>query len=125
VDNLQLTGIRVYGYTGFFPEEQILGQWYEVNLTLWLDISKAGQSDRLEDTYDYTTAVKATQDLIKTAKFRLIERLAEAIAQIFLDEPAIAQVQVRLTKVSPPIPDFTGQVTVEILRTRNSNPSLN
>lgn len=125
MDNLQLTGIRAYGYTGFFLEEQALGQWYEVNLTLWLDLSKAGQSDRLEDTYDYTTAVKATQELIKTAKFRLIERLAEAIAQIFLEEQPIAQVQVRLTKVSPPIPDFTGQVSVEILRTQSDNLSPN
>lgn len=120
MDNIQLTGIRAYGYTGFLAEERTLGQWYEVNLTLWTDLSKAGQSDRLEDTFDYRTAVEATQELIKTARFLLIERLAQAIAEIFLFNPQVDQVQVRLTKLSPPIPDFTGQVSVEILRKRDT-----
>lgn len=122
MDSIQLTGIRAYGYTGFLPEEQTLGQWFEVNLTLWMDLSTAGQSDRIEDTFDYRTAVNATQDLIQTARFLLIERLVEAIAEIFLSHTQIEQVQVRLTKLSPPIPDFTGQVSVEILRKRNPNP---
>jgi len=24
---------------GYLPEEQVLGQWFEVDLTLWLDLS--------------------------------------------------------------------------------------
>ncbi|MBD2464860.1 dihydroneopterin aldolase [Oscillatoria sp. FACHB-1407] len=125
MDTIQLTGIRAYGYTGYFQEERTLGQWFEVNLTLWMDLSKAGQSDRLEDTYNYCDAVKAAQELIKTSKFLLIERLVEAIAEVFLQEEQVEQVQVKLTKVSPPIPDFTGQVSVEILRSRNRVLSSN
>ncbi|MDX2215441.1 MAG: dihydroneopterin aldolase [Oculatellaceae cyanobacterium bins.114] len=120
-DTIQLTGIRAYGYTGYFSEERTLGQWFEVNLTLWTDLSKAGRSDRIEDTYDYRKGVKATQELIRTSKFLLIERLVEAIAEIFLADAEVEQVQVRLTKVAPAIPDFIGQVSVEILRTRHSN----
>ncbi|MDB9512135.1 dihydroneopterin aldolase, partial [Kamptonema animale CS-326] len=26
MDSIQLTGIRCYGYTGYLPEEQVLGQ---------------------------------------------------------------------------------------------------
>lgn len=116
-DCLHLSGIRVYGYTGFYPEERSLGQWYQVDLTLWLDVSRAGASDRLEDTYDYSTDVKAVQDLIRTARFQLIEKLATAIAAIMLRSGRVEQVKVRLTKCSPPIPDFGGQVAIEIIRT--------
>jgi dihydroneopterin aldolase len=59
MDCIQLTGIRAYGYTGFLPEEQVLGQWFEVDLTLWLDLAKSGASDRIEDTLDYRNS-KAT-----------------------------------------------------------------
>jgi 7,8-dihydroneopterin aldolase/epimerase/oxygenase len=116
-DCLHLNGIRLYGYTGFFAEERALGQWYEVDLTLWLDLSKAGASDRLEDTYNYTTDVKAVQELVKTAHFQLIEKLATEIADLMLRSRQLQQVKVRLTKLNPPIPDFGGSVTVEITRT--------
>jgi 7,8-dihydroneopterin aldolase/epimerase/oxygenase len=115
MDTLQISGIRAYGYTGFFPEEQTLGQWYEVDLVVWWDISKAAESDRLEEAYDYRHSVKAIQDLIHTARFKLIEKLAEAIAQLVLAS-GVEKVQVRLTKVSPPIPDFSGNVAIEIVR---------
>jgi 7,8-dihydroneopterin aldolase/epimerase/oxygenase len=118
-DRLHVSGIRAYGYVGVYPEEKTLGQWYEVDLTLWLDLAKAGHSDRLEDTHDYSADVKAIQTLIKTAQFDLIERLAEAIAHLVLQSPEIHQVAVKLTKVAPAIPDFMGSVSVEITRAQS------
>ena len=123
MDTLQINGIRAYGYTGFFPEEQTLGQWFEVDLVIWWDISKAGESDRLEEAYDYRNSVKAIQELIRTARFKLIEKLVEAIAQLVLASGA-EKVQVRLTKVSPPIPDFSGSVAIEIVRAAKSSSNL-
>ncbi len=116
LDTIQLTGIRAYGYTGLFPEEQSLGQWFEVDLTLWVDITKPGKSDRIEDTYDYRVDVKTIQELIRTARFYLIEKLVETIAQTVLASGKVKQVRVRLTKVNPPIPDFSGKVSIEITR---------
>jgi len=118
LDKLEITGIRCYGYTGFFVEEQTLGQWFEVDLTFWADLARAASSDALEDTFDYRRAVKNVQDLVQQSKFALIEKLAEAIANKILETESLNKVQVRLVKVSPPIPDFPGKVSIEILRTR-------
>lgn len=118
MDFLHLTAIRAYGYVGVLPEERVLGQWYEVNLTLGLDLSRAGETDRLEDTYDYRAVVKAVQELIQTAQFELIEKLAAEIANLILASGGIEEVKVRLTKLTPPIPNFTGSVSVEITRSR-------
>lgn len=116
MDCIHINGIRAYGYTGFFPEEQVLGQWFEVDLTVWLDLAPPGSSDRLTDTYDYSQPVGAIQTLIQSAKYKLIEKLAEEIAAIVLAADQIEQVQVRLTKLHPPIPNFDGHVTLEITR---------
>jgi 7,8-dihydroneopterin aldolase/epimerase/oxygenase len=116
MDTLYINGIRAYGHTGFLPEEQVLGQWFEVDLTIHLNLWTAGASDRLEDTYDYGLAVQAVHTLINTERFHLIERLAEAIAQTVLASGEIPLVTVRLTKLTPPIPHFSGTITVEITR---------
>jgi dihydroneopterin aldolase len=115
-DRIHITGIRAYGYTGYLPEEQTLGQWFEVNLTVWRELHHAGESDRLDDTYDYSRCVPEIQTLIQTSRFELIETLAEAIAALVLKSVGVAQVRVRLTKLTPPIPNFSGQVTIDITR---------
>jgi dihydroneopterin aldolase len=115
-DSIQLTGIRCYGYTGFLPEEQVLGQWFEVDVTLWLDLSLAGESDAIADTLDYRSVITTVQQLVKTAKFALIERLTHAIAEALLQHQQVTQVQVRLTKPAAPIPDFGGKITIEMTK---------
>ncbi|HIK29365.1 MAG: dihydroneopterin aldolase [Oscillatoriaceae bacterium SKW80] len=116
MDSIQLSGIRCYGYTGYLPEERVLGQWFEVDLTMWLDLKPAGKSDAIADTLDYRSAITTVQNLVKTSKFALIERLAEAIASDILQQPLVQKVQVRLTKLAAPIPDFAGKITVDIVR---------
>jgi 7,8-dihydroneopterin aldolase/epimerase/oxygenase len=120
MDCLHLSGIRGYGYTGLLSEEQRLGQWFEVDLDLYLDLGQAGESDRLEDTLDYRSIIATVQSLLETKGFALVERLAHAIAQAVLsDENAkVQQVRVCLTKMAPPIPGFSGQIQVELVRSR-------
>ncbi|BFM38937.1 dihydroneopterin aldolase [Synechocystis sp. LKSZ1] len=120
-DTIHVQNIRCYGYTGFLPEEQVLGQWFEVDLTLWVDLSQAGQSDCLEDTVDYRQAIEKVQQLVRSARFALVERLSEAIAEAILTLTGVTQVRVRLTKEAPPIPDFGGQIVIDILRSRPRN----
>ncbi|MEO1521434.1 MAG: dihydroneopterin aldolase [Cyanobacteria bacterium J06633_2] len=119
MDTLHINRIRAYGYTGALPEEQVLGQWFEVNLTLWRDLSIPGQSDRLSDTHDYSVTVPAVQSLIQSSRYQLIESLAEAIAQTVLEDHSLDQVRVQLIKLTPPIPNFDGNITVDITRSRN------
>jgi len=118
MDCIQLTGIRCYGYTGYLQEEQVLGQWFEVDLTLWLSLSAAGESDEIADTLDYRSAIETVKQIMKTSKFALVEKLASAIANAMLELERVQQVQVRLSKPGAPIPDFGGNITLEITRTR-------
>ena len=116
MDSIQLTGIRCYGYTGYLPEEQVLGQWFEVDVTLWLDLSQAGKSDDIQHTLDYRSAITLIQKLVKESKFLLIERLADTIVQALLQLPLVEKVKLQLSKPAAPIPDFGGRITLEITR---------
>ena len=119
MDCIHLTGIRGYGYTGFLPEEQTLGQWFEADVKLWLDLSKPAKTDNIEDTIDYRQIISLVQNLLKTSKFALVERLAGAIADgILEDQEGINQVQVILSKPAAPIPDFSGKISIELTRSK-------
>ncbi|HEY9652777.1 MAG TPA: dihydroneopterin aldolase [Coleofasciculaceae cyanobacterium] len=120
MDCIQLTGIRCYGYTGYLEEEQVLGQWFEVDLSLWLDLAPAGHSDDIADTLDYRHAIETVKQLVKTSKFALVEKLASAIAEAILKLERVQQVQVRLSKLAAPIPDFGGTITIKLTRSNQS-----
>ncbi len=128
MDCLHISEIRCYGYIGYLPEEKILGQWFVVDLSLWLDLSVAGNSDRLEDTLNYCQVIDTVKAIASTEKYDLIEKLAEAIAQAILNldrqphqRPPLQKIGVRVTK-RPPIPNFGGQVVIDITRTPTPIP---
>ncbi|MGI0490877.1 dihydroneopterin aldolase [Alkalinema pantanalense CENA528] len=120
MDRIELTNIRCYGYTGFLPEETVLGQWFEVDLSIAVDLTIAGQTDDLNDTLDYRQVIEQTKAIVKQAKFALVERLATAIADSILALPRVHEVRVQLHKPAAPIPDFGGKITIDITRQRSS-----
>ncbi|MDB9445170.1 dihydroneopterin aldolase [Anabaena sp. CS-542/02] len=119
MDCIHLTNIRCYGYTGYLPEEQVLGQWFEVDVKLWLDMSTVAKTDAIEDTIDYRAVISSIQHLVKTAKFALVEKLVSVIADSMLEKcDRVTKVQVILSKPAAPIPDFGGRISVEMTKTR-------
>jgi 7,8-dihydroneopterin aldolase/epimerase/oxygenase len=116
MDSIQVNGIRAYGYVGYLPEERILGQWFEVDLTLWVDLTTAAESDEITDTLDYREAIAIVKQQITTAKFALVEKLVSAIADQLLSLEKVHQVRVKLSKPAAPIPDFGGRITLDITR---------
>ncbi len=119
MDIIQLTGIRCYGFTGYLPEERVLGQWFEVDLRLTLDLATAGKSDRIEDTLDYRGIIADVKEIVSTAKFSLVEKLADTLVTAALKDERVQQVELKLHKPAAPIPDFGGRITIELTRTRD------
>ena len=120
MDKIYVNDIRAFGYSGALPEENVLGQWFRVDLILLLDLSPAGASDILADTYNYAEAVQAVQHLIQHQPFNLVETIASEIAKIVLKtDDRLTQITVKLTKLTPPVPSFLGDIAVEITRDRS------
>ena len=119
LDTLQISGIRCYGYTGYFPEEQVLGQWFEVDLTIWMNLALTGSDDELAHTLNYAEVVERVTSLLETSRFRTVERLNTVIAETVLAFPPVQKVQSRLVKVSPPIPRFGGSIAICMTRSKD------
>lgn len=102
-DRIQLRGLRATGVHGALPEEQVRAQPFELDIDLELDLSTAGASDSLEDTVDYAEVTSRALGIVQADSYRLLERLAQAVADAVLGSCAAAAVTVALRKLRPPV----------------------
>lgn len=121
-DRMELRNMQFFGYHGVFPEENRLGQKFIADVVLDMDLSKACQSDALQDTVDYAAIYEAIRQVMEEQTFQLIERLAEAIAESVLAfDTRIQNVDVSVTKPNPPFRVQFDGVTIRISRKRKLN----
>ncbi len=118
MDTLRISAIRAWGYTGYFDAEQELGQWFEVDLEITLDLSRTGEDDELAHTLNYAAVIERVKELVQNSRFRTIERLNTRICDAVLAFPEVREVRSSLTKVAAPIAGFDGRVAIEMTRRR-------
>jgi D-erythro-7,8-dihydroneopterin triphosphate epimerase len=87
-----------------------------LSITLHADLSAAGRSDNLEDSVDYKALKNRILEMVEPSRFYLIEGLAEAIADLCLENPRVKEVEVVVDK--PGALRFARSVGVEINRRR-------
>ena len=116
LDRIHIRDLLVRCIVGIYDEERREKQDVLFNLTLYADLSKAGQSDKIEDTVDYKVIKKDILAMAQKSDSYLIERLAESAAEIALKAPGVQRVDVVVDK--PGALRFTRSVAVEITRRR-------
>jgi dihydroneopterin aldolase len=119
-DRIVVEGMAFYGYHGVNPPELELGQRFDVDVALTLDLRAAGRSDDLIRTVSYAAVFKATRAIVEGEPRKLLEAVAEQIASRLLGEhPAVEEVWVRVNKPAAPIKGAVfSRVAVEITRRR-------
>ncbi|HEY8391439.1 MAG TPA: dihydroneopterin aldolase [Capillibacterium sp.] len=115
-DRLILQNMIFYGYHGVFAAEKELGQRFEVDTELYLDLREAGVNDDLEATVNYVEVYTLIKELVEEKEFNLLEALAETIADALLSAYPLAEVVVRVRKPQPPIGGIMDYFAVEIRR---------
>jgi dihydroneopterin aldolase len=118
-DRILLRGLRVRGHHGVLAHEAQLGQVFVVDLELVLDLGPAGRTDDLASTVDYGSLAGRVAELVGGRPRKLLEALAEDLAQLVLADERVRQVRVRVTKPQAPLP-VDGRVAVEITRDREA-----
>ncbi len=102
------------GIIGIHEWERSHPQTILINLAIFTDTRKAGQSDQIDDCINYhTVATKVKEHTITIQRFT-VEALAEDIAELCLQEPGAMKVHVRVEK--PEAVSFARSVGVEIER---------
>lgn len=118
MDWVFLEGLEVPCQVGCTDDEQEVPQSLKVDIRMGCGtLEEAGRSDRIDATLDYRIARRFVQ-VVQLRKFRLIEAVAETIAQeaLHLDQVEIVEVTVRKRA---PIPSL-GMAGVTLTRTRKT-----
>lgn len=103
---------------GYYAWEHEQTQPFEVDVELDLDLEPAGVDDDLERTIDYGKVYAAVRQIVESTSFRLLEALAEAIAQELLADFAVDEVVVRVRKPAVKLGGPLDHAAVEIRRRR-------
>jgi dihydroneopterin aldolase len=117
-DKIILHNMVFRGRHGVHPTERELGQRFEVDVELGLDLSRAMASDLLQDTADYRRALMIVREEVEDHHYQLIEALAGAIVRRLLAELGVTSVLVRIRKPQVPLDGILSFAAVEIHRQR-------
>lgn len=120
MDKILLNNLGFYGYHGVLKEEAVLGQKFFIDMELYLDTKKAGETDDMNKSVSYADVYEVTKNIVENKRFNLIESLAENIASEVLNKfELIEGVMVRVKKPEAPVPGIYDYFGVEIKRARN------
>lgn len=99
-DWIHLHGLRLNCHVGVSSRERRNKQVIIADIALKCDLRRAGKSDRIEDTVDYSVIAKKISALAAKETFHLLESLAERIAAVCLAESKVMAVTVKVAKKS-------------------------
>lgn len=101
--SLIVSGIELFGFHGASKEEQARGNRFQIDLKVEGEFEKALNTDRLEDSIDYSQVVKVVGEINRAKRYSLIESFADAIANDLLERfSKIRKISVRVAKLDPP-----------------------
>lgn len=118
-DRILLTGLDFHARHGVLEEERKLGQRFVVDLELGVDCHAAGSADDPRLCVDYSAVYDLVADRVQKTTFKLIEALAEHLAEAILAAFPVEYVRVRVAKPHAPLKGIFRSAAVEIERKRS------
>ena len=120
-DTIFVTGLALHAYHGVMQHEAKVGQTFQLDLTLDIDLKQASRSDKLADTVGYDQVVEVASKAFCDKRYRLVEAAAGAVAEAVLARfRQVAAIRVTIHKPHAPIAATFDDVGVAIFRTRHA-----
>ncbi len=121
MDCIRIKDLEVFGFHGAKPEENTLGQKFILDVCMYTDTREAGRTDDLTKSIHYGHAAHKIEEFVSAHTYRLIERLAEELAEYLLtvfsqeEKAELREVSVTVKKPWAPIhlPVDTVSVTIK------------
>ncbi len=118
LDEITLTGLRVFGRHGVYAHERENGQEFVVDVSLYLPLAEAASSDDVADTVHYGELADRIAAVVGGNPVDLIETLATRIADVVLEDVRVQATTVTVHKPQAPIPLAFADVAVTVRRGR-------
>lgn len=98
MDKLYIRDLSIDCVIGTKPEERRGKQTIVINIVLECDRLRACLTDNIDDTVNYNELKKRIIDMAEASRYLLLERMAEAIAQLCLGDRLVAAATVTVDK---------------------------
>ena len=99
--SISVQGIELRGRCGVTPEERAVGQTLIVDVRLEPVACPGAQSDDLSGTVNYGWVVDVVRGIVEGHEFKLLERLAEVIADALWGSLDLVSLEVIVAKPAP------------------------
>ena len=109
---LKIENIKLWARVGVLEEERELGQLFSLDVFLWNDFKNCSENDDITQTVDYSELVEILKDQSKKIYCFTIEKYSNEILKIINQEFKLNRIKIILTKCSPPIRGFDGNVSI-------------
>jgi len=110
-----LENIEIYAYHGVFEQENRVGNNFSVDVKLDVDVSRACESDNLDDTLSYAEVydiIKREMDISS----RLLEHAGGRIIRALKDNfPAVEKIELKISKKNPPTGGQVGSASLLLI----------
>jgi FolB domain-containing protein len=116
LDQIFISDILVRGIIGINPDERVNEQDICINVVMWADTTRPGQTDDIDDAVNYRTVTKQIIAHVSGGEPMLVERLVSEIADICLEDARIERVEVSVDK--PGALRHARTVGIKIVRSR-------
>jgi len=113
-----LKNMRFYAYHGVYAEEQRIGNDFTVDLRIDLSFGESLFTDQLADTLNYEAVYLLVKEQMMIPS-KLLEHVATRILNKLMDSfIAIQAMEIRLSKLHPPLGGEVEKVTVVLYKNR-------
>jgi 7,8-dihydroneopterin aldolase/epimerase/oxygenase len=99
MDIIFIDELRLSTLIGIYPREKVMPQTVEMSLQIGTSTVSAGASDDIGDTIDYAVVVERLRAELGSQHFNLLEKLAEYVAGLLIEEFGARWVRVTIAKL--------------------------
>ena len=101
MDTIFIHDLRIETLIGIYDWEKKMPQTIQLDIEVGLPGEHAARTGKIGDTIDYTRVVARIEQLFKERHFILLEKAADTIAQIIINEFSAPWVKLSIAKLSP------------------------
>ena len=99
MDIIFIDELRLSTLIGIYPRERVVPQTVEMSLQIGTSTVSAGASDDIGDTIDYAVVVERLRSELAGQHFNLLEKLAEYVAGLLIEQFGARWVRVSIAKL--------------------------
>lgn len=96
---LKIKNLKLQTIIGIYEWEQKVNRDITVNVAIELQNNDVLSSDNIEDTIDYDKIVSFIKDLAKNRRFKLVETMAQEIANKIISDKKVKECIVEIDKI--------------------------